>query len=108
MENGLRPFFLCGLALFAVTVANGQSAEDVHIVPRSTPAAGEPVSVPDMVPADTSGALYAHTRPFRVNVDLVLVPVTVTDATQRPVMKLGKHDFSIYEDEKAQDIRYFS
>jgi len=43
-----------------------------------------------------------------VNVDLVLVPVTVTDAKQRPVMGLEKRDFVLYEDEKPQEIRYFS
>jgi Ca-activated chloride channel family protein len=108
MKTALRPFVLCGLALFAVALTSGQSAEDVHIVPRSTPTGTPVISVPDMVPADGSGAIYAHTSPFRVNVDLVLVPVTVTDAMQRPVMKLSRHDFSLYEDEKPQDIRYFS
>jgi len=43
-----------------------------------------------------------------VNVDLVLVPVTVTDAKQQSVTTLGQGDFTLYEDGKAQPIRYFS
>src|SRR5256885_6615285 len=45
--------------------------------------------------------------PFRVDVDLVLVPVTVTDAMNRPVTALQKQDFLLYEGEKPQEIRYF-
>jgi len=45
--------------------------------------------------------------PFRVDVDLVLVPVIVTDAMNRPVTALQKQDFALYEGEKLQEIRYF-
>jgi Ca-activated chloride channel family protein len=37
-----------------------------------------------------------------------LVPVTVTDAMERPVMALTKQDFALYENGKLQEIRYFS
>jgi Ca-activated chloride channel family protein len=43
-----------------------------------------------------------------VDVDLVLVPVAVTDALNRPVITLQKQDFAIYEENKTQEIRYFS
>lgn len=46
--------------------------------------------------------------PLRVNVDLVLVPVTVTDSMNRPVLGLAKQDFTLSEGAKRQDIRYFS
>jgi Ca-activated chloride channel family protein len=41
-------------------------------------------------------------------VDLVLVPVTVSDALERPVMNLSKQDFALFEDDKQKEIRYFS
>lgn len=49
-----------------------------------------------------------HIAPFRVDVGLVLVPVTVTDYRNRPVMGLEKQDFTISEGTEPQQIRYFS
>lgn len=46
--------------------------------------------------------------PLRVNVNLVLVPVTVTDQMNRPVLGLAKDDFALLEDDSVRDIRYFS
>ena len=47
-------------------------------------------------------------RPLRVDVDLVLVPVTVSDSMNHTVTSLKKEDFAIYEENKQQEIRYFS
>jgi Ca-activated chloride channel family protein len=101
-----RLLLFSGLALLLISVANGQSADDVHIVPRT--GASKSVQGPDIVPVEDSPDLDAHTKALRVNVDLVLVPVTVADALQRPVMTLTKRDFSLFEDDKPQEIRYFS
>ena len=55
-----------------------------------------------------------HSRPttrqasVRVSVDLVLVPVTVTDSLNHPQTSLHREDFTVYESGHAQDIRYFS
>jgi Ca-activated chloride channel homolog len=46
-------------------------------------------------------------RPLRVNVDLVLIPVTVADASDRPVLELSKRDFGLYDSGKRQEIKYF-
>lgn len=46
--------------------------------------------------------------PIRVNVDLVLVPVTVTDAMNRQITGLQKTNFALYEDNQPKEIRYFS
>jgi Ca-activated chloride channel family protein len=75
------------ILLFA-SFAQAQSGDDVHVELHQKPNA-----LPSV--------------PFRVDVDLVLVPVTVTDAMNRPVTALQKQDFSIYEGEKSQEIRYF-
>src|SRR5881394_3118966 len=104
----MRVFVMFALSLIASSRVHAQSVDDVHIVPRNGTTAGVSVQTPEIVPADVSGSLFARTKPFRVNVDLVLVPVTVTDAKQRPVMGLEKRDFVLYEDEKPQEIRYFS
>jgi Ca-activated chloride channel family protein len=45
---------------------------------------------------------------LRANADLVLVPVTVTDRMNHPVMGLHKEDFTVLEQERPRDVRYFS
>ncbi|MBI4466615.1 MAG: VWA domain-containing protein [Acidobacteria bacterium] len=45
---------------------------------------------------------------FRVDVELVLVPVTVTDPYNRLVTGLSKEHFAVYEDKEPQEILYFS
>lgn len=52
----------------------------------------------------------AHSRqgPLRVSVDLVLIPVTVTDALNHPQTNLTRDNFTVYESDQAQQIRYFS
>ena len=47
-------------------------------------------------------------RPLRVDVDLVLLPVTVSDPMNHAVTSLKKEDFAIYEGKQQQEIRYFS
>lgn len=48
------------------------------------------------------------TRTIRVEVDLVLVNVTVTDPFNRLVTGLEKENFRIFEDQGEQDILHFS
>lgn len=45
---------------------------------------------------------------IRVSVDLVLVPVTVTDDLNRPQANLARENFVVYEGDQPQQIRYFS
>jgi Ca-activated chloride channel family protein len=45
---------------------------------------------------------------LRVDVDLVLVPVTVTDSHGRYVKGLRKENFKLWEDKVQQDVEYFS
>lgn len=81
----------------------GQSLEEVHIDPRKTATSGSSTSEqPAGGPADKSA------KHLRVDVDLVLVPATVTDRMNRPVMDLQKENFGIFEDNARQQIRYFS
>ena len=41
------------------------------------------------------------------DVNLVLVPVTVTDPRNQPVLDLKRKDFNLYEDKQPQEIKYF-
>ena len=45
---------------------------------------------------------------IRVDVDVVNVPVTVTDSEGKYIIDLNKDDFEIYEDGRRVDIRYFT
>jgi Ca-activated chloride channel family protein len=58
-----------------------------------------------------AGSLVARqipTQTLKVDVDLVLVNATVTDAEGRYVVDLGKQNFHVWEDKVEQQIEYFS
>jgi Ca-activated chloride channel family protein len=59
-------------------------------------------------PAASASLLNDFEKPLRMDVDLVLVPVTVSDARNRPVIGLKKQHFALYQDNEKQEIRYFS
>jgi VWFA-related protein len=66
--------------------------------------AGEPQSV-SIVPRSTNPSQRAAPRThMRVDVRMILVPATVTDQFDRPVMDLPIEAFRIYEDEVEQEI----
>ncbi len=93
-----------GLPAFAQTDVN-----DVHVQPREIE---KPKDTPDgakenLVNSTTNG-LSAHVRPLKVDVDLVLVPVTITDPMNRLVTGLDKENFQLFEGNSAQQIRTFS
>lgn len=74
-----------------------QSADEAHIVPR-----------PPFDKAAASPGNGPHSQRIRVDVDLVMIPVTVTDPMNRPVLSLKRDDFTLYEGTSRQQIRYFS
>jgi len=47
-------------------------------------------------------------EPLKVDVNLVLVPVTVTDDMNRVVLGLDKENFQVYEDKRLQSVQHFS
>ncbi len=117
LQNGLRPFAggLCLLAVAAALsgarmAAQGDPLNNVHVQPpaSATPGTGAPKGAE--APAETGpGALRIHPGSFiRMNVDMVLVPVTVTDPMNRLVTGLEKNDFQIYENNGEQKIQSFA
>jgi len=57
---------------------------------------------------DVNPTLQTHTRPMKVDVDLVLVPVTITDPMNRLVTGLEQDNFEVYEGTEKQAIKHFS
>ena len=115
MRMGLRAASLLILAAaLGASLACAQDQEDplnkVHVNPPGTaaPATGTPAGAE--APAAT-GAAALRARPgglIRMNVDMVLIPVTITDPMNRLVTGLEQEDFQIYENNGQQQIRSFA
>src|SRR5437899_11754446 len=54
------------------------------------------------------GGIYAAQKSLKVDVELVMVNVAVTDSDNRPITDLKAENFQIFEDKVEQQIRYFS
>jgi Ca-activated chloride channel family protein len=100
-----------GAACALSSPAVGQTdVNDVHVQPReATPhdvdkTKAEAVAKDSVVPA----SLNTHVRPLKVAVDLVLVPVTITDPMNRLVTGLDKDNFQLFEGSAKEDIKSFS
>jgi Ca-activated chloride channel homolog len=75
-------------------------AENQPAQPTSKTSEGQ-VSVPAPAGKQDAGSI-------RVSVNEVIVPVTVTDGKGRFVSDLDQKDFSVFEDNKIQNIRFFT
>ncbi len=94
---GLTLMLLCVLWLAPALRAQ----EDVHVTPRKIPVDPKPTPVLDPT-------LKTNTKPIKVDVDLVLVPVTITDPMNRLVTGLERENFEVFEGRDKQAIRHFS
>jgi len=93
-------FFLIPADAFAQAV----DVEDVHVAPRLDTSSPEKVTEQTVL----AGTIQTHAATLRSKVDLVLVPVTVTDPMNRLVTGLDKENFAVYEGKDLQDVRHFS
>ncbi|HEY2856906.1 MAG TPA: VWA domain-containing protein [Terracidiphilus sp.] len=98
-----------------LVVVPGARAQDdplnkVHVPPPST--TSQPTAEPKGAEAPSvSGPAGLKARPgglIHMNVDMVLVPVTVTDPMNRLVTGLEQEDFKIFENNGEQHIRSFA
>jgi Ca-activated chloride channel family protein len=103
-EAGTKGIWIlvCVSAFLNVGAFAQNPLEDVHVtVPTRLMAATEP-----------DGGAYAASggiRPvIKTSVDLVLVPVTVTDPMERLVTGLSQDNFQVFENKKPQQIKHFS
>jgi Ca-activated chloride channel homolog len=102
-------FALCAAVCLGTSALGQTDVNDVHIVPREVekpPAAQDPAPKQELVTPGST--LSAHVRPLKVDVDLVLVPVTITDPMNRLVTGLEKENFQLFEGSTPQEIRTFS
>ncbi len=96
--------FIC--ALIALPAAT-QTLDDVHITPKAKPQPGQQLAPKGGSPG-IDPSLKTHTRPLVKDVDLVLVPVTITDPMNRLVTGLEPENFEVYEGSEKQSIKHFS
>jgi len=111
-KNRISPNLACcvllAMAAFLCLTAAAWAQTDVnevHIQPREVEKPKEP---PKENIVSTKDGLSARVRPLKVDVDLVLVPVTITDPMNRLVTGLEKENFQLFEGSSAQEIRTFS
>jgi len=79
------------------------SVNDVHVTPRATQPTASARTMDAIDPS-----LKTHTKPMKVDVSMVLVPVTITDPMNRLVTGLDKENFQLFENKEAQELRTFS
>ena len=101
--------------------------DEPHILPPAHSKTAEPNALPavpvpvlpsgakapansGVAPADlvASASLKTREKPLKVGVELVLVPVTITDPLNRLVTGLDRENFSILEGNDPQEIKNFS
>jgi Ca-activated chloride channel family protein len=100
----------------AVTVFAVAQDVNVHIEPRKPDSANpagktdNPAPKPDKDGKEPAPDLAQrpHAKPILVDVDLVLVNVTVTDDWNRIVTGLEKDNFAIVEGSQIQEVKHFS
>ena len=98
----LLPWWFFSLAFFAMcAVAQGSAASE-----RSPAPAGSQSSASAM--KETSGVSIESSHGIRVDVDLALVNVTVTDPYDRPVTGLDPSNFRVFENNVEQEVLTFS
>jgi Ca-activated chloride channel family protein len=100
---------LCGASVLSVP-AQAQNVNDVHVMPRDTASHDADKSRTQEVANQSlvAPSLNTHVRPLKVAVDLVLVPVTITDPLNRLVTGLEKENFELFEGSSKEEIKSFS
>ena len=96
----VRFVLLAACLVFACGLWAQSLPDDVHIKPEIQP--------PPPPNGILDASLRTHTKPMKVDVNLVLVPVTITDPMNRLVTGLDKENFQVFEDKTPQEIRHFS
>ncbi len=109
-----RAICVSALIWLALPLGAGAQEDPLNKTNVAPPASATPASKSE--PAGTeaqplTGPAALHARPgamLRMNVDMVLVPITVTDPMNRLVTGLEQEDFKIYENGRQQKITSFA
>jgi Ca-activated chloride channel family protein len=108
-----RTLAVCGLAA-ALCAARAAAQDDplnkVHVPPPAStaPTAGAPVGSEAPALTGTDALKIRPGERIRMNVDMVLVPVTITDPMNRLVTGLEMEDFQVLENGNSQKIHTFA
>src|SRR5580765_4586184 len=101
MLHPVRSTSCHAVLLFLLASASGAYSQtainDVHIVPRTTE-----IELAKATPSPRLSGL------IRTSTDLVMVPVTITDGMNRPVVGLDRDNFQVFENKRQQEIKNFS
>jgi Ca-activated chloride channel family protein len=102
MQSGKQLFrriwFVAFVVMLNFSLAHAQSTiDEVHIVPR----------VRSTQPESPSALAKSGAEIIRTSVEMVLVPVTVTDGAHRIVTGLEQENFQLFEDKHPQPIKHF-
>jgi Ca-activated chloride channel homolog len=99
----ILPFALAFRSSTGSSTLLAQTAiDDVHIRPHVR----QIDAVANLTPNPVAG--LAAGSVVRASVDLVMVPVTITDNLNRPVIGLDQENFQVFENKKPQEIKHFS
>jgi VWFA-related protein len=100
---------LTALLCAGVALAQTPQSQPVSSGSSSSSSSGDaaPANAPK-APDTPQDAQVPPSPPIRVNVNEVIVPVTVTDAQGKFVSDLDKKDFQIFEDNQPQNIEFFT
>lgn len=90
------------VSLLAANSPAQSTLNDIHVVPREL----APVGTASVGSHELAASSGLHV--IKTDVKLVLVPVSVTDSSQRLVTGLAAGNFQVYEGKKPQEIRHFS
>lgn len=96
---------LCAGTLLAQTPQPPKPTDGSATKPAAPKAEAAPKSTTD---SDANRTQAPATPPIRVNVNEVIVPVTVTDEKGKFVSDLDQKDFQVFEDNKPQHIQFFT
>jgi Ca-activated chloride channel homolog len=96
----LSTFIGLFLALVTPGFAQDSDVQDIHLAPR--------VEAPRPEPDALEKSLGLRSPMIKTKVDLVLVPVTVTDPMNRLVTGLDKENFQVFEGKEQEEVRNFS
>src|SRR6202453_1383335 len=114
-RRGLRLLallLLCGAQLFGAGICRAQENPlgEVHTTPPPPPPKTPEEKKPVIEGAANAAALATSRRDARIRVDvnLVLVPATVTDPMNRLVTGLERENFEVYDNNIGQVIKSFS
>jgi Ca-activated chloride channel homolog len=101
---------LWGVTGSAVCGAQENPLGEVHTTPPPPPPKNPETTKPVIEGADNAARLATSRRDARIRVDvnLVLVPATVTDPMNRLVTGLEKENFEVYDNNVGQVIKSFS